>query len=96
MSGTSISGEGLDERRRRLLFRATHCGMKELDWLLGRFAEGNIHSLNESDLTAFEQLIQVPDQQLLAWLTWAEEVPAVYDTLLFRRIRDSGGIKKPE
>jgi antitoxin CptB len=92
----SGSSEGLDERRRRLLFRATHCGMKELDWLLGRFAEAHIRGFNESDLAAFERLIQVPDQQLLAWLTWAEDVPPDHDTVLFRRIRDTGGVRKSE
>ena len=44
MSGSRISSEGLDARRRRLLFRSWHRGIREMDLVLGRFAEaGSLH-----------------------------------------------------
>ncbi|MCC7346913.1 MAG: succinate dehydrogenase assembly factor 2, partial [Variibacter sp.] len=39
MSGSERSSSGLDERRRRLLFRAWHRGTKEMDFIMGRFAD---------------------------------------------------------
>ena len=39
MTGTEISSVGLDERRKRLLFRSWHRGIREMDLVLGRFAD---------------------------------------------------------
>jgi len=38
-------GQELDVRRRRLLFRAWHRGMRELDLIMGRFADSAIGQL---------------------------------------------------
>ena len=37
MTGTTRSSEGLDPRRRKLLFRSWHRGMREMDLILGSF-----------------------------------------------------------
>jgi antitoxin CptB len=87
MSGIGRSSEGLDLRRRKLLFRAWHRGLREVDLILGRFADGNIEHMTETDLSEFEELMNVPDGQLLAWLTGEEDVPAAHDRPLFQRLR---------
>jgi antitoxin CptB len=86
MSGTTISSEGLDARRRRLLFRAWHRGMREVDLITGRFADAHIAKLSDDEVTAFEQLMDVPEPDLLAWVMGAAPTPAAYDTALFRRM----------
>jgi antitoxin CptB len=91
MSGTTISSEGLDERRRRLLFRAWHRGMREVDLITGRFADAHIASLSEAEIDAFEALMDVPEPDLLAWIMGSADTPADYDTALFRRMRDFRG-----
>jgi antitoxin CptB len=88
MSGIGRSSEGLDLRRRKLLFRAWHRGLREVDLILGRFADGSIEQLTEAELSEFESLMNVPDGELLAWLTGEADVPAPYDGPLFRRLRD--------
>jgi antitoxin CptB len=88
MTGTTRSSEGLDPRRRKLLFRSWHRGMREMDLIMGRFADSAIETLNEADLAAFERLIDVPDRELLAWITGERPVPAAHDTALFNRLRD--------
>jgi antitoxin CptB len=88
MSGIGRSSEGLDLRRRKLLFRAWHRGLREVDLILGRFADGNIEQLTEAELSEFENLMNVPDGELLAWLTGEADVPATHDGPLFRRLRD--------
>ncbi len=57
-----------DVRRRRAAFRATHRGTKEMDWLLGRYAEATLGTMAAADLDVFEKLIQVPDPDLQAWV----------------------------
>ena len=88
MTGSTRSSDGLDLRRRKLLFRAWHRGMRETDLIMGRFADAAIATLTEPELAEFEQLIDVPDRELLAWVTGEADVPADYDTALFRRLRD--------
>jgi len=88
MSGIGRSSEGLDVRRRKLLFRAWHRGLREVDLILGRFADDNVGELTEAELTEFESLMNVPDGELLAWLTGEADVPASHDGPLFRRLRN--------
>ena len=86
MSGSTRSSHGLDLRRRRALFRAWHRGMREVDLILGRFADARIESLSEHDLADFEALMEVPDDELYTWIVG--RVPAVqqYRTPVFDSI----------
>jgi antitoxin CptB len=87
VSGTS-STEGLDVRRRRLLYRAWHRGMRETDLITGRFADAMIAQMTEDELADFERMLEVPDRELLAWVIGEQAVPANHDTPLLRRLRD--------
>lgn len=62
-----MSGE-LDTRRKRALWRANHRGTKEMDWLLGKFAEARLLAMSEAELAAFERFMALPDPDLQAWL----------------------------
>ena len=54
----------LDERRRRAAYRATHRGTKEMDWLLGKYAEAHLAGMTDAELEQFERLIVLPDPDL--------------------------------
>ncbi len=86
-----MSSEGLDARRRRLLFRCWHRGIREMDLVLGRFADAQLSSLSEAELSELEGWLEIPDQQLVAWVNGMEPAPAELDTALFRRLRDFRG-----
>jgi antitoxin CptB len=88
-TGTNLSSEGLDVRRRRLLFRCWHRGIREMDLVLGRFADAHIASLGENELDEIDRWLEVPDQQIFAWVNGMEPVPPEYDTPLFLRLRKS-------
>jgi antitoxin CptB len=88
VSGSQISSEGLDARRRRLLFRSWRRGIREMDLVLGRFADAQIGALSDAELDEFERLLDIPDQQIFSWVNGAEAAPATIDTALFRRLRD--------
>ena len=87
MSGTRRSSAGLDERRRRILYRAWHRGIREMDLIMGRFADAEIGTLTEAELDAFEALIEVPDRDLFRWITGEDETPSNYDTAVFGRLK---------
>lgn len=90
MSGPQLSSAGLDPRRKRLLFRAWHRGMRETDILLGRFADREIVGLSDSELDDLETLVEAPDGELLKWITGELAVPEEFDTLLFARLKAAG------
>ena len=87
MSGTTRSSADLDPRRRKVLFRAWHRGIREMDLIMGRFADAEIGGFSEDELDEFERLIEVPDRDLFRWITGEDETPSNYDTALFRRLK---------
>lgn len=82
------SSDGLDDRRRRLLFRSWHRGTRELDLIMGRFADMWIARLDDREIDEYERLVAVPDPEIYAWVTGTTEVPDLYDTTVLRRLRD--------
>ena len=87
MSGSTRSSADLDPRRRKILFRAWHRGMREMDLIMGRFADAQIGNLSDAELDEFERLIEVLDRDLLSWVTGEAEVPENYDSDVFRRLK---------
>ena len=55
-------------RRRRALYRATHRGTKELDFLLGRYAEQTVETMSVIEICLMERLIEIPDPEIAASL----------------------------
>jgi len=84
---TERSSAGLDERRRRLLFRAWRRGVREMDLIVGRFADEAIDTLDAAALDDFERLIEVPNSDLYAWVVGAGDIPANYDTEVLAQLR---------
>jgi antitoxin CptB len=87
MTGTTRSSADLDPRRSRILFRAWRRGIREMDLIMGGFADARIGEMSQTELDEFERLIEVPDRDLFGWLTGEAETPANYDTDVFRQIK---------
>jgi len=83
---TQRSSEGLDVRRRKLLYRAWRRGVREIDLIVGRFADAHIDKFDDSALGDFERLIEVPNAALYAWVTGDEHAPAEHDTAVLRAL----------
>jgi len=86
MTGSERSSDGLDPRRRRALFRAWRRGTREMDLLLGRFADAHIEALDDHDLADFEALMQVADDELFTWITGRAPPTPEHATPLFEAI----------
>ena len=56
--------DDLDSRRRRAAYRASHRGTKEMDWVLGRYAEAALGDMTPEALGLFERLLTLPDPDL--------------------------------
>jgi len=60
--------DDIEVRRRRAAWRAGHRGTKELDLLVGRFAEATLAGISEAGLSHFEQFLAVSDPEIQGWL----------------------------
>jgi antitoxin CptB len=87
MTGSTRSSDGLDDRRKRLLFRCWHRGTREMDLILGRFADAAIADLTDPELGQLEQLIELPDPDLYAALSGDVLLAPELRTRLFDRIK---------
>lgn len=92
MTGTTLSTHDMDPRRKRILIRAWHRGMREMDLLLGAYADARLREMSEEELDQFEILLQAPDQLLFKWVSGREPIPQQYDSPLAQDfIRRSAG-----
>lgn len=78
-----------DPRLKRIRWRAHHRGMRELDMLIGAFADARLAGMSAGEVDLFEALLDVPDPDVLAWLTGQRPVPQEFDTPLFHALRTS-------
>jgi antitoxin CptB len=86
MTGVSRTSLGLDPRRRRALFRAWHRGMREVDLILGPFADAHIEHLDDHDLADFEALMETPDDELYTWIVGRIPADPKFQTRVFDSI----------
>ena len=84
---TERSSDRLDVRRRKLLFRAWRRGVREMDLIVGRFADVHIDKFDAKDLDDFERLIEAGNAELYAWVVGTESAPAHYDTAVLAELK---------
>ena len=95
MTGLSRTSADLDPRRKRILFRAWHRGTREMDLVMGRYAESVIATLTDAEMDIFETLIDQQDRDLFSWISQGEPVPAEHDTPVFRAMKAFHAHDKP-
>lgn len=71
--------------RRRIRVRAWRRGMREMDLLLGGFADARVDALSAAELAQFEALLEAPDDDAFRWFC-VGAAPAPHDTPLFAEI----------
>jgi antitoxin CptB len=84
---TERSSEGLDVRRRKLLFRAWRRGVREMDLIVGRFADAHIDKFDEAGLDDFERLIEAGNVELYAWVVGTQKAPSHFDTAVLAQLK---------
>jgi antitoxin CptB len=84
----------LDARRRRLLFRANHCGTRENDILVGGYVTERIGGFSPAELDQLEALLELPDPQVADWLTGRAPIPDIPHQGLLTAMRQSALARK--
>ena len=71
-------------RRGRLKFRSWHRGTREMDLLLGTFADAHLPDFTIAQLDQYETVLELSDPDLYNWITGKEPVPAEHDGEVLR------------
>lgn len=79
-------------RRRRALFRATHRGSKEMDFLLGRFAAQEVDGMGVAEIAILERLIGAPDPDIAVSLFEGQSLGEPELDALVQRMRRFHGL----
>lgn len=87
MTGTTRSSADLDPRRRRILVRAWRRCIREMDLVIGGFADAEIGTLDKTELDQLELIMAEEDADILKWVTGEAETPEQFRLPLFERMR---------
>lgn len=86
MSGSTRTSAGLEPRKKRLLFQTWHRGTREMDLLLGRFADATIEGWTDDEVDQMEAILTVPDPELYRWITEQADVPENHRSAVLSRV----------
>lgn len=76
----------LDARRRRIKVRAWRRGMREMDIILGGFADAHLGALTEAEIVEFEKLLDESDRDVFSWISGELPIPDDANGPLLKRV----------
>lgn len=77
-------------RLKRLRIRSGHRGIKEMDLILGAFADTGLADLDDARLDAYEALLDENDWDLYYWISGARETPEAHRAMVEHICRHRG------
>ena len=80
------AGEDISMRRKKLRYRAWHRGTREMDLVLGPFADAHTEGMNDAELDRLEALMSEEDPPLLKWIMGQEEPPENVDRVFLAEV----------
>ena len=82
------NSETIENRRKRLRFRSWHRGTKEMDLLMGSFADAHLEAFGRDQLDRYEALLDVPEPVVYDWILGRTAPPADYDHDVMKLLLD--------
>jgi antitoxin CptB len=76
--------ETAEARLKRMAMRSWRRGTKEMDLVLGPFADTHLAGLSEADLAVYDKMLDENDQDLIGWILGQTPPPAHLAGLLSR------------
>ncbi len=81
-----MSGDTQNAGLKRLKMHSWRRGMREMDLILGPFADAHLVNMDAADLASYDALLQENDQDLYRWISGQTPVPASRKAMLDRII----------
>lgn len=78
--------DNLSIMRKKLIFRSWHRGTREIDLMLGKFADAHLPGFDAGQLALYDAFLNNSDPDIFNWVSRAELVPEEEDNEVVRRI----------
>ncbi len=73
----------LETYKKKIIFKASHRGSKEMDILLGNFIKKYIELFNENELGLFNDILECDDDDIYQWIIGKKEIPNQHSNRVF-------------
>jgi len=84
----------IETERKRLIFRSWHRGTREMDLLMGSFADRHVSAFDSAALSQYEEILSYSDPDLYNWISGKESPPANYINCVFSLLLDHRFVTK--
>ncbi len=76
--------DNISIKRKQMVFRSWHRGTREVDLLLGRFADAHMPAFDAEQLELYDRFLNNSDPDIYNWITGQEPVPPAEDNKVVR------------
>lgn len=74
--------EMAEHRQKRMRMRSWRRGTKEMDMILGPYADAHLAGMGDAELDLYDALLGENDQDIYPWITGAAPTPARFAALI--------------
>jgi antitoxin CptB len=74
-----MSEDNISIKRKQLIFRSWHRGTREIDLMLGKFADAHLPVFNAQQLELYDRFLNNSDPDIFNWITGQEPLPPAED-----------------
>ncbi len=79
---------------RRLKLRSMRRGIKEMDLILGGFAETGLDGLSDEDLALYDAMLSESDHDMYAWASGQTEAPEQFAKLMAHIVETGPALRR--
>ena len=80
----TLPEDNISIKRKQMLFRSWHRGTREVDLLLGRFADAHMPGFDGEQLGQYDRFLNNSDPDIYNWITGQEPLPPAEDNAVTR------------
>lgn len=81
-----MDDNNIEHTRKRLIFRSWHRGTKEMDLLMGSFADQHVPTFTREELSHYDDILKQNDPDLYIWIMGTEQPPSNIVTPVLERL----------
>lgn len=79
-----VTEDNISIKRKQLVFRSWHRGTREVDLLLGRFADAHVGGFDAEQLAQYDRFLNNSDPDIFNWVSGQEPLPPAEDSAAVR------------
>lgn len=68
--------QNIENKRKQLSFRSWHRGTREMDLIMGSFADKHIDHFTKEEVKLYDEVLQMPDPDLYDWVSGRVQPPS--------------------